>query len=260
MTVSVAAGQIPISWSVPGNVQVIRAAIGEVEPGTLLVLPEAAISGYDDTLSGLDDLDPQELAEAYRSVADAATARGVHLVCGSLLHEVGQWWNAGMYFAPGQKWWTYRKINLAMHERGLLSAGSQLTTVDMELPTGRVRTGVQLCREIRFPEQWHCLARAGAQLLLYLTYAANPAEPAGVWRAHLISRAAETQRYVVDANVADPSQHCPTMIVSPRGEVLEEANPDATLIRHRIDLTAVRDGYLKQQRHDVVSMEYHESH
>lgn len=72
--VSVAAGQIPISWSVPGNVQVIKAVIGEVELGALLVLPEAAISGYDDTLSGLDDLDPQELAEAYRSIPDAATA------------------------------------------------------------------------------------------------------------------------------------------------------------------------------------------
>lgn len=105
---------------------------------------------------------------------------------------------------------------------------------------------MQLRREIRFAEQWHCLARAGAQLLPYLTYAANPAEPAGVWRAHLISRATQTQRYVVAANVADPSQHCPTMIVSPGGEVLEEANPDATVIRHQIDLTAVRDGYLKQ--------------
>lgn len=159
---------------------------------------------------------------------------------------------------PGQKWWTYRKINLAMHEGACCRAGSQLTTVDMELPIGRVRTGVPLCREIRFAEQWHCLARAGAQLGLYLTYPANSAELVRVWRVHLISRAAETQRYVVPANLADPSQHCPTMIVSPRGEVLEEANSDATVIRHQIDLTTVRDGYLKQQRHDVGSLEYHE--
>lgn len=27
--------------------------------------------------------------------------------------------------------------------------------------------------------------RQGAQVLIYLTYTANPAEPPGVWRAHL---------------------------------------------------------------------------
>lgn len=259
MLVPVAVAQIPITWSVPANVRVIEEVINEVEPGTLLVLPEAAISGYDDTLSRLDDLAPEELADAYRVIAAAATDTGVHVVCGSLLHEVGRWWNAGLYFAPGRHWWIYRKINLAMHERGRLSAGSELPTVDLELPAGRVTAGVQLCREIRFPEQWHQLARAGAQLLMYLTYAANPAEPAGVWRAHLISRAAETQRYLVAANVADPAQHCPTMIISPRGEVLAEITYEPGIIRHQLDLTLIMDNYLKHQRNDVVSIEYHAS-
>jgi predicted amidohydrolase len=44
------------------------------------------------------------------------------------------------------------------------------------------------------------------------------ARPAGVWRAHLISRAAETQRFV---------------------------------------LAATRDGYLSQQRTDLISVSYH---
>jgi hypothetical protein len=91
----------------------------------------------------------------------------------------------------------YRKANLAMHERGRLAAGPALPTVTVQLPAGHVRAGVQLCREIRFPEQWACLAPQGAQLLIYLTYAVNPAEPPGVWRAHLISRAAETERFVL---------------------------------------------------------------
>ncbi len=112
-----------------------------------------------------------------------------------------------------------------------------------------------MCREIRFPEQWHCLARQGAEMLIYLTYAASAAEPPGVWRAHLISRAAETQRFVLAANVAHGSQHCPTVIVSPRGLVLGEAPPGipATLER-TIDLAGVRDSYLRQQRGDVVSI------
>jgi omega-amidase len=117
---------------------------------------------------------------------------------------------------------------------------------------------VQLCREIRFPEQWHCLARQGAQVLIYLTYAANPAEPPGVWRAHLISRAAETQRFVLAANVAHGTQHCPTMVVSPRGQVLAEAPAGtAAILELTIDLADTSDTYLQQQRDDVVSVTWH---
>jgi omega-amidase len=46
-------------------------------------------------------------------------------------------------------------------------------------------------------------------MLIYLTYAASPAEPPGVWRAHLISRAAETQRFVLAANVAAGASTAP---------------------------------------------------
>src|SRR5216683_282738 len=134
------------------------------------------------------------------------------------------------------------------------AAGAALPTLGMTLPAGELQAGVQLCREIRFPEQWHCLARQGAQVLIYLTYAANPAEPPGVWRAHLISRAAETQRFVLAANVAGPGQHCPSMIVSPRGEVVAEAAPGTTAtLRAALDLGRTRDAYLSQQRGDVVS-------
>ena len=120
-----------------------------------------------------------------------------------------------------------------------------------------MQAGVQLCREIRFPEQWNCLARQGAEALIYMTYAVNPGEPSGVWRAHLISRAAETQRFVLVANVAGDHPHCPSMIVSPRGEVRTEASAGApAILRSRIDLAEIRDNYLSQQRGDVVRMSY----
>jgi predicted amidohydrolase len=257
MQVPVAVAQVPVSWSVPGNLETILAALGAVDAGTLLVLPECALSGYDDQLSGLGDLVPGELAEARDAIAAATRRRGVHVVCGTLLFEHGRWWNAAVYFSPAGQACAYRKVNLAMHERGRLAPGSVLPTVRMALPGGEAVAGIQLCREIRFPEQWHCLARQGARLLIYLTYAVNPAEPPGVWRAHLISRAAETQRFVLATNVAGPGQHCPTMIVSPRGEVVAEAAPGATAtLRATLDLDRTRDAYLSQQRGDVVSISY----
>ena len=257
MQVSVAVAQIPVCWSVRRNTETVVEAIGEVEAGAVLVLPECSLSGYDDQLSGLDDLDPGELITACKTVSDAAVRANVHVVCGTLLFECERWWNAAIYFSPVGRAQTYRKVNLATHERGRLAAGSALPAVQMTLPGGDMRAGIQLCREIRFPEQWNCLARQGAEVLIYMTYAVNPGEPSGVWRAHLISRAAETQRFVLAANVAGSNQHCPSMIVSPRGEVLTEAPAGApAMLRCRIDLADTRDSYLSQQRGDVVSMSY----
>lgn len=252
--VPVAVAQVPVCWSVESNLNTILDAIASVDPGTVLVLPEAALSGYDDTLSGLGDLRPGDVAAACGTIEGAARNAGVHVFCGTLLCEQGEWCNAAIYFSPTGETWTYRKVNLALHERGKLVPGSELPTVTMTLPAGQVTVGVQLCREIRFPGQWGFLARQGAKVLIYMTYAANSAQTAGVWRAHLISRAAETQRYVLAANVADARQHCPSMIVSPRGEVLAESScQGAVTLRQLVDLAEVRDDYLTQDRADVVT-------
>jgi len=258
MQMPVAVAQVPVCWSVKRNLETILAAIGAAGAGAVLVLPEAALSGYDDQLSGLGDLSPGELAQAREVIAATARDTAVHVIYGTLLPEHGQWWNAAVYCSPAGRSWVYRKINLATHERGRLAAGTALPTLRMTLADGAVQAGVQLCREIRFPEQWQCLARQGAEVLIYLTYAANPAEPPGVWRAHLISRAAETQRFVLAANVAHGTQHCPTMVVSPRGLVLAEAPAGtAATLELTIDLADTRDTYLSQQRGDVVSIAWH---
>jgi predicted amidohydrolase len=257
MRVSVAVAQIPVCWAVSRNTATVVEMIGQVEAGTVLVLPECALSGYDDQLSGLDDLDPGELATARDAVSAAAVRANVHVVCGSLLFDRERWWNAAIYFSPAGQAQVYRKVNLATHERGRLAAGSALPLMRMTVPRGTMQAGVQLCREIRFPEQWNCLARQGAEALIYMTYAVNPGEPAGVWRAHLVSRAAETQRFVLAANVAGDNQHCPSMIVSPRGEVLAETRAGApAILRRLIDLADIRDSYLSQQRGDVVETSY----
>ncbi|HZC69819.1 MAG TPA: carbon-nitrogen hydrolase family protein [Jatrophihabitans sp.] len=258
MRIPVVVGQVPITWRPDRNCAVIGAFLaGQTSPGDLVVLPEAVISGYDDELSGLDDLDPRELSEAADAVSELVAAHDVHLLCGALALEDGTWRNTAIYFSPEGRRWTYRKVNLASSERGRLVAGSTLPVLSAAIGRTTVRIGVQLCREIRFPEQWHVLARSGAQMLAYLTYAANPREPAGVWRSHLISRAAETQRYVLAANVAHPDQHCPSMIVSPRGDVLAEAGTtEPTALRHELELGDVSDWYVSQQRSDVVEIGY----
>ena len=259
-------GQLEVGWDPVANSGRITSFLrAEASPGSLVVLPEAALSGYDDSLSGLDSLDPSALASAAAAVATAADQLGVHVLCGSLLRVAGDWFNAALYFGPAGERWMYRKVNLATHERGRLVAGAALPLLNLAPPArlvpgprsgpGPVSVGVQLCRELKYPEQWHVLARGGAQVLAYLTYAANPQIPTGVWRSHLISRAAEPQRFVLTANVAHKDQHCPSLVVSPRGEVIAEAASTTPQALHaELDLAEVSDWVLFQQRSDVVAV------
>jgi predicted amidohydrolase len=251
----VAVAQIPVTWDTEQNLSAIAGVLADAQPGEIVVLPEGALSGYGPDLSILGRLDPTALAHATGRLAELVRKQAVHLFCGSLLYEHGTWSNAALYISPHGTQWTYRKINLAMNERGRLEAGSELPTLRLHLDGGSLTVGVQICREIRFPEQWQHLAAAGAQAFIYLTHAANPAEPPGVWRSHLISRAAENQRFVLAANVADPHQHCPTVIISPRGEALAELNPaDTAVLRTTIDLAETADWYLSQRRPDIVKL------
>jgi predicted amidohydrolase len=266
--IRVVVGQLEVDWDPARNGARITSFLkAEASTGSLVVLPEAALSGYDDELSGLARLDDRALASAAAEVAATAAQRGLHVFCGSLLRERDTWYNAALYFGPAGERWVYRKVNLATHERGRLAAGSALPLLTLPARSGPgpdaaaqkspVRVGVQLCRELRFPEQWHVLARRGAQVLVYLTYAANPQVADGVWRSHLISRAAETQRFVLAANVAHGDQHCPSLVVTPSGDVVAESKDGTPQALHaEIDLTEVSDRLLSQQRGDVVTLSY----
>ena len=257
MKAPAAVAQIPITWDTEQNLPVIAGVLADAQPGEIVVLPEGALSGYGPDLPALGCLDPAALEQAASRLAGLVREHGVHLFCGSLLCELGAWSNAALYISPRGTRWAYRKINLATNERGRLDAGSELPTLQLHLHGGPLTVGVQICREIRFPEQWQHLAGAGARAFICLTHAANPAEPLGVWRSHLISRAAENQRFVLAANVADPHQHCPTMIISPRGEALAELNPgDTAVLRTTIDLDEAADWYLGQRRQDIVKLSY----
>jgi predicted amidohydrolase len=255
---SIVIAQVPVVWDVDANLVTVQHVIGETRAGDVILLPEGMLSGYGEDLSPLAATDPAAVNRALAQVADLAKQKHVQIFCGSLLALEGEWCNAGLFFPADGDFQVYRKINLAMNERDRLRPGDQLPTIDIPHPDGKITAGVQLCREIRFPEQWQYLATAGAQLFVYLTNAANTREPEGVWRSHLISRAAENQRFVASANIADPNQHCPSMVVSPRGEVLGELpRGRCDLLRHVLDLDEAGSWYLGQRRQDVLSLAYH---
>jgi predicted amidohydrolase len=244
-TIGVDVIQMHVGWDPDENARRIVELMETPKPGDTVVTPEGSVSGYP-TSGNAGDLSQIDHSGVERALdGPEQTARQIEVVIwvGVVRKLEEGWVNEATALSAGARR-TYRKCNLATVERDLFVPGSSLPIFD----AGRVRTGVQICRELRFPEQWIGLALAGAELLLHLNHAVGSPDVSEVWRSMLVSRAHETQRWVVSANAAHPQQHSPSVVVAPTGEVvLELKSGDETSERAELDLGAVRNAYLNQR-------------
>ncbi|MGM7703390.1 carbon-nitrogen hydrolase family protein [Pseudalkalibacillus sp. Hm43] len=254
MNLTVWIGQFPLSFDMKANLNHIVKLMDQLDEDEVLVLPEGALSGYDDDLGFLENLDVHELQACINQLSEYVKKKKIHLIFGSCLYEEGKWYNAGIYLSPQGNREAYHKVNLAIHERGTFTAGDRLPVFEMKTNEGIVRFGIQLCREIRFPEQWKLLSMRGAQCMIYLTNVISE-DHLPVWKSHLISRAAENQRYIFGSNVAHPKQGCPTIAISPKGSVLEEIVSEETIMKRvKVDLSTVSNWYIDQTRTDLLQI------
>jgi predicted amidohydrolase len=260
MYVTALVAQFPISLSIGQNLESIKQILGHAQPGDLVLLPEGSVSGYSLDLSFLETLDLLELESGLALLQSEAQERRIHLWVGACLNNDGRWFNAAIGYSPNGEKSIYHKVNLANHERSTFTAGSDLPVFRLNTSAGKVVIGVQVCRELRYPEQWGWLARRGAQIILHLDNAVGHAWNLPVWRSHLVSRAAETQRFVLSANNAAPEQNSPTIAIAPDGRVLGEIVSDRLkVMRVELDLSLVSNGYLDQCRTDLVSVGFGET-
>ena len=256
MKLSTVVAQFPVSLSIRKNLESIHSILAQTQPGDLVVLPEGSLSGYATDTSFLEQIDRTELATGLAHLQGEAVDRQINLWVGACVNQDGKWFNAAYGFFSDGRSGVYYKINLATHERGVFATGSQLPVFAMETSAGKVMLGVQICRELRFPEQWRWLARSGAQIILHLNNAVGTAFPQPVWKSFLVSRAAENQRFVLSANNAASLQISPTIAVAPDGQVIDEiVSAEAGILRIEIDLSKTSDLYLDQCRTDVVAIQ-----
>lgn len=247
--------QLAVTMDVASNVTRLEQLIDRLPSGALAVAPEGVLSGYLPEPGFVSGIDRAASASAIDRMQALARERGVHLVAGACVFDEGVWRNRSYYFGPVGARAHYDKINLAQSERGTFTPGDTLPVFDIELAGATVRLGIQMCREIRYPEQWRALAAQGAQLIAYVNNAVGSKAGDGLWRAHMISRAAETQRFVLGANNAALDQTCPSMIVAPTGAILAEVDIGAeAAARATLDLASVSDWVMSQSRRDVIEM------
>ena len=247
--------QFPVGMDAARNLACLTAGIAQLDAGTLAVAPEGALSGYAPEPGFVASLDPEAIARAVDSARSIVANKKIHLVVGACFLDNGEWRNSSFYIGPEGRLERYDKINLAQSERGTFRPGNRLPVFAIHHEGETFRLGIQMCREIRYPEQWRVLADKGAQVIAYVNNAVGSTDGDQVWRAHMISRAAETQRFVLGANNAAPDQKCPSMIVSPSGRILAEmAIGGEGKAEAALALNEVSDWVLRQARHEVVAV------
>ncbi|UII58387.1 carbon-nitrogen hydrolase family protein (plasmid) [Cytobacillus spongiae] len=254
MNLNIALAQFEPSFKILENLQKMLGLISHSSKGDIVVFPEGCLSGYSDNLDFLHKDIMKDIENAITKLQKTAKEQDVHLIFGSCIVEEGNWYNAGFYLSPKGIKHTYKKVNLAYHEREIFKAGDKLSCFYIEINEKKIKCSIQLCREIRFPEQWKFLSLQGSEIFFYLTNTLGP-EKQPVWDAHLISRAAENQRYVVSSNITSDEQGCSTMIVSPKGSIIKELTPNIeTIERININLKQNSDWYLTQSRTDLLKI------
>ena len=257
MRIQAVIAQFPVSQNISENLAAVQAALEQARTGDLVLFPEGGLSGYSAEPGFFDQLDEAALHNALEQLRLVAQQRAIHLWVGAYQKQQGSWYNAAWGFTPDGKTHCYRKINLATAERQRATAGQDLPVFRLKFPQGEAVIGVQICRELRYPEQWGWLARQGAQVILHLNNAVGSDAEQPVWRSHLVSRAAETQRFVLSANNAAALQKCPSIAIAPDGQALGEViSAKPAILRVALDLEQVSDWYLSQCRSDVVKVIY----
>ncbi|MCX7357672.1 MAG: carbon-nitrogen hydrolase family protein [Alphaproteobacteria bacterium] len=247
--------QLRVRMDIAANMAALERLLAPLPAHTIAVVPEGALSGYLPEPDFVTGIDQAATHAAIDRAAQICRDKQIHLVAGACIHDNGAWRNASLYFGPRGERHRYDKTNLAQSERGTFTPGNALPVFDIQIDRTPVRLGIQMCREIRYPEQWRALAAQGAQIIAYPNNAIGSTIGHDLWRAHLISRAAETQRFILGANNAAADQTCPTMIVAPNGVAIAEApiGPEA-IATASLPLGEVSDWVLSQAREDVVAV------
>lgn len=245
----------------------VDAAVAHVEAAgragaKLVVLPET-FSWRGPAARDHDNAEPLDGPTLAR-LADVARRFALTLVAGSILERAADGaspYNTSVVLGPdGARLATYRKMHLfdvsipgkvEVRESAKRGRGSDVVTAD----TPVARLGLTICYDLRFPELYRALARAGAEILCVPAAFTFPTGAAH-WEVLLRARAIENQCWVLAANQHGPSgqghaDYGHSMIVDPWGTVVACASDGDRVVTAEIDL-----GMLAKVRREMPCLEH----
>ena len=146
----------------------------------------------------------------------AASHRMYLVVCSDFIESDGATYNTAFFLGrDGKEIGRYHKTCPTWSERGARKLGKSLPVFDTpDLGT----VGMLICYDLVFPETARCLALAGAGIVFFPTMGGAAVGDGDIGLQALRVRAAENHVYLVVAFRGSGS-----MIISPRGEIIAEA-------------------------------------
>ncbi len=249
----VAAVQMTSTQEVEANLALSESLVREAASAgaSLVALPEnfsyfkveGEVAAFQTSLDG----------ELVARMGSLARELAVTLLLGSIpeaIPESEKTYNTSVLLGPdGQTLAVYRKIHLfdvdvpgvvELKESKAVEAGEEVVTAK----TPACVVGLTVCYDLRFPELYRRLARAGAELLT-VPSAFLPHTGKDHWEALLRARAIENQAYVIaPAQFGRHSErrqsYGRSLIIDPWGLVLAQAPDGEGVITAEIDLDHLR--------------------
>jgi predicted amidohydrolase len=265
--ITIAAAAAPFDRDMDRCLETIAGCVADARDAgaDVLVLPEAALGGYVETLHG-DAEPPPTLTIDGPELAHVIELAAAMVVCVGFCEdgEAGVRYNAAACVSGDGLLGLHRKTHLPLDEDRFTTVGDRLAAFDT--PVGRL--GMLICYDKAFPEAARTLALDGAQLLCTMSaWPCSATNPAPVltddrqWRRAELwdrARAAENSFVVASANQTGTFGRLQFLggarIVGPGGDVVAENDPptepglaittldlEATLERARRALSPIRD-------------------
>lgn len=243
----------------PGDVadnvaRVVRAVREHGPTADLVVTPELMTTGYDLDLvrtRGHELAEPSD-GPSVQQLTAAAVAVRTTLVVGFLERDAERLYDSAVTITPDGKAAVYRKTHLYPAELASFAAGQALSTVDS--PAGVL--GPLLCFEHAFPDIATTLVLAGAQILVIPS--AVPYGFEHVLELRTRARGQDNQVFAVGCNMVGHGFCGRSLVTDPRGEVVASAMDEETVLRARLDLSAIsreraREPALRLRRPELYS-------
>ena len=187
----------------------------------------------------------------WQALSDAARANHIWVVGGTFPELDGEkLYNTCFVFdREGNQVARHRKIHLFdaavtdgphFQESATLSPGDQLTLFDTEFG----KLGLCVCFDIRFPELFLLMSKAGAQAVI-VPAAFSLATGSAHWELLLRSRAMDAQLFTAGVCPARNEKgyiaYGHSMVCSPWGEILAEADYAPEMLLVQMDFTKLQD-------------------
>lgn len=229
--------QLDIAWeNKPLNHEMVRQMLStqDVQPGSLIVLPETFSTGYSMQVDQVQDDATNASAQFMSELAKSYAC----WVVGGLVRKApsGRGYNQAVVINPaGQETNWYNKLHLMgiYDETNKYDPGDQLVTFEW----GGFKVAPIVCYDLRFPELFRRHAINGVDL--FVVIANWPVARKAHWRLLLTARAVENQAYVVGVNRTgtDPKLtfEGESMVIDPMGNILVETDKEAGVVSADLD-------------------------